>query len=265
MIEEFVVKKSPYQLSGLVSVSKKLHSFLTNKLNNTNNFANHTLIERIPYGINLSEKIAKYPEDVLRLIFVGRLEEEQKRISDVVLAFCDVATNISGVEITILGDGSAKPKVELILKNNPNLPIKLVGFVDNNKVKEYLLNSHIIVLLSDYEGLPISLLEGMACGLVPVCLNNTCSGITELVKHNETGLLVNNRKEDFVAAIKKLKSNLKLWQKLSKNAHEKIKNEYSTEKMSNLWIDFLTKLNQKYLIKKPIQKTDSIKFTPGKF
>ena len=50
-------------------------------------------------------------------------------------------------------------------------------------------------------GLPIALIEAMACGVVPICLQ-TRSGFVE---HGVTGLLVRDRGKDFIAAVQRLR------------------------------------------------------------
>src|SRR5262249_28267784 len=57
--------------------------------------------------------------------------------------------------------------VEQILRKEGNgLPVQLVGFVENDQIPKHLLECHAVVLLSDHEGLGLSLLEGMASGVV---------------------------------------------------------------------------------------------------
>lgn len=100
-----------------------------------------------------------------------------------------------------------------------------------------------LVLLSDYEGLPIALMEAMACGVVPICLRIR-SGIPELVEDGVTGLLVSDRSDDFVAAVWRLRYEPQLWEKLSKAARAKIEAEYSNEVCTASWEAFLKQLQQ---------------------
>ena len=114
--------------------------------------------------------------------------------------------------------------------------IKLGGLVDNHRLQDKLLEGQVFVLLSDFEGLPIALMEAMACGLVPVCYNMD-SGIPELVEDGENGFLVNDRDEEFISVIKKLKADEMLWEKLSGEARKKIENGYSIKISASKWYD----------------------------
>ena len=77
-------------------------------------------------------------------------------------------------------------------------------------------------------------MEAMACGVVPVCLRIR-SGIPELVTHNETGLLVDDRGDGFVDAIRRLQTETGLWQRLSANARKRIEEGFSFEKSAGKW------------------------------
>jgi colanic acid/amylovoran biosynthesis glycosyltransferase len=65
--------------------------------------------------------------------------------------------------------------------------------------------------MSDFEGLPVALLEGMAAGVVPV-VRSIPSGIPELVHHEKTGLLVPNEPTQAAEALIGISRDPALWQ-----------------------------------------------------
>ena len=69
-------------------------------------------VSRIGYGTPIPEKSATLPESTFRLIYLGRLAEEQKRVSDVAAALCEVARRIPNLEAWIVGEGQARNSVE---------------------------------------------------------------------------------------------------------------------------------------------------------
>lgn len=234
--EEFVFGDPFYRLSGLACVSDYiLREVMEQKPENTE-------ARKLPYGAPLPAETANPPDDVLKLAYVGRLEEEQKRISELTSALCRAVREVPGVEATIFGEGSARNSVEdIIATEGKGLPVKLAGKIPSDEIQGHLLQQHVLVLLSDYEGLPIALMEAMACGLVPVC-KSISSGIPELIDDGVNGLLVNDRDVQFVAAVKRLKDEPELWKALSKATREKMVAEYSHDVCADGWYAFLKEL-----------------------
>jgi hypothetical protein len=137
----------------------------------------------------------------------------------------------------------------------------LAGRIPSEEIQAHLQDCDIVVLLSDYEGLPIALLEAMACGCVPVCLKMR-SGIAELVEDGVTGLLVEDRDEGFVEAIRRLRGNPDFLAELSANARAKVKAEFSIEANADAWAALLTELAEKSTGKKAIRIPSRIKLPP---
>jgi len=92
--------------------------------------------------------------------------------------------------------------------------------------------------MSDYEGMPGSLMDGMACGLIPICLK--IPGIDELIIPDKTGILINNRKQAFLDAIKQLQNKPHFREELSNNAIYHIKENFSLAAAVDKWELFLT-------------------------
>jgi glycosyltransferase involved in cell wall biosynthesis len=166
------------------------------------------------------------------------LEETQKCISEVTRALCSVVNQNPGVEAWIVGEGSARANVERIIETSEvdTQRIRLLGRVDVSHIYSVLRDCHALVLLSDYEGLPISMLEAMAAGVVPVCLD-TRSGIRDAIQPGFNGLIVKDRKEDFYAAVHTLQKDAALWSKLSANARETVKLRFSGETCAASWVE----------------------------
>lgn len=76
--------------------------------------------------------------------------------------------------------------------------IHILGLKDN--VGDYLLCADFFILSSLWEGLPISLLEAMSCGLIPVC--TPAGGIPDVVTDGKTGFISPSfEKADFIQTI----------------------------------------------------------------
>ncbi len=73
---------------------------------------------------------------------------------------------------------------------------------EKQNVGDYLLCSNAFCLSSIYEGMPISLLEAMSCGVVPIC--TSVGGIPDAIEDGRTGYLSENLSLDaYIDAILK--------------------------------------------------------------
>ena len=110
-----------------------------------------------------------------------------------------------------------------------------------------LLQAHVLLMPSYYEGFPIALMEGLACGCVPVVTR--LPGITDaMVQAGKTGMLIDV--EDvagFAAALATLYNDPARWTQMSSAAHEVAQRKYSVEAMGQSYLGLITDaLNDRY-------------------
>ena len=75
--------------------------------------------------------------------------------------------------------------------------------------------------MSHQEGLPVALMEAMACGLPAICSN--IRGNTDLIDDGITGLISNSTPEALAEAINKMRSDTVLRDSLASSALQKVK------------------------------------------
>ena len=133
----------------------------------------------------------------MRLIYTGRLVQYQKRILDVI----DVAQALdkTGVayELSLLGTFSRHEDTETRFRERAAAHLEdgritLWGRRSKEEILDALATHDFFVLLSDFEGLPLSLVEAMARGCVPVVAASE-SGIPELIESGHNGVIVPSR------------------------------------------------------------------------
>ena len=236
MVEEFVTGSPEWAVSGLVCVSNHILQQVKKRkpLN--------TQLCFIPSGVPTEGFSANHYSRPLRLVFVGRVIQQQKRILETIEGISLCINKNPEIIATIIGDGPdikvAQNKVHTLgLQRH----ISFVGTIPSQNIQKLLSEHHVLVLLSDYEGTPGAVMDGMAAGLVPVCLDIP-GGIQELISHKHTGLLVKNRAEDFYNAINTLDKSPERCSFLAKNAQKHILNNYSLKTTTDRWELFCSEL-----------------------
>jgi glycosyltransferase involved in cell wall biosynthesis/acetyltransferase-like isoleucine patch superfamily enzyme len=209
-------------------------------------------VELIPNGVKIppSRQIesAKDWQGPLRLAFVGRLIHESKGvllIPDIIKKCRD-----NGVELSLTLAGSGVDRdlfIQKSIESGVLDRICLIGMISHSEVIELLCSSHILLLTSFYEGLPNVILESQACGCIPVASRLT--GSTDyLVKHNETGMLVDiGDIGGFADAIGELANDRQKSARMSVSAREFISEQFSVEMEGNRYKDIIcSALDGKY-------------------
>lgn len=92
----------------------------------------------------------------------------------------------SSFELHIVGDGSLLPELKSRCASNNLDNVKFIGSQKN--VYDYLLRSDVFILASRNEGLPMAIIEAMACRL-PIIATNV-GGVLDLVSAGNNGWLV---------------------------------------------------------------------------
>ncbi len=116
-------------------------------------------------------------------VSIGHMSKTKNHI-----LMCTVLTNLlkQGVVIDLymfgrFADESIVERIKAL--NNPH--IHMLG--ERSNPMQYLGNADVFCMSSLVEGLPISLIEALACGLIPIC--TAVGGIGNLVDEGKTGFL----------------------------------------------------------------------------
>jgi len=125
------------------------------------------------------------------------------------LAFKEVIKEFPEASFTFAGDGPLMNVVkDLVFALGLENHIQLPGYITQDEQKELLTNSRVFIqhsktaLDGDQEGTPVAILEASAAG-VPV-VSTYHSGIPEVIKHSETGFLVDEG--DYMSMAKFIKT-----------------------------------------------------------
>lgn len=156
-------------------------------------FYEHQNVALIENGVAYPQKTSKFgevkneltkfklnPSDKIFIHIGGYLEAKNQEL--LIKVFNRLINDNHGVVLIIIGkyfDTEEAKKLKEISKKG----IYYLGTKIN--IADYLLNSDAFVLSSLWEGLPISLLEALSCGVIPVC--TPAGGIPDVIKDKTIG------------------------------------------------------------------------------
>lgn len=208
--------------NAIVAVSKTIEVNLRNLYPEWNG-----KIIRIPYGVPIPERLAKEPRsgtEPLHVVYSGRLSQSQKRIYD--LAEVILACHFQKLPIRFSIAGMGADEIELRRRLEPCLNegnATILGMLSVERMNALFVEADVVILTSEYEGLPLILLEAMARGCVPV-VSRIASGIGEVIREDDTGKTVAvGDIEGFVAALLALALDRTQLSRMSQHAADTIR------------------------------------------
>ena len=199
-------------------------------------------VAHLPYGVPMcpaAELPVREPAAPLRILYLGRLGREQKRVH----LFPDILRQLqdSGMPFhwTIAGDGGERAFLEARMKSRPpGQTVSFTGSVDYAAVPGVLQQHDIFLLASDYEGLPLSLLEAMGHGLVPV-VSDLPSGIAEVVDDTNGLRVPVDQLAGYAQAILHLHQHRDELAAKAAAARVRVEQDFSVAAMTDRWLAVL--------------------------
>lgn len=99
---------------------------------------------------------------------------------------------------------------------------------------QYLRSADIFLLTSNYEGLPISIIEAQ-CFSIPV-VSSDVGGCNEIIKNGYNGFCVENDSDKFVEKIRDILDNFNLYIQMSINSRKRYLEFFTSQKMALQYI-----------------------------
>ena len=140
-----------------------------------------------------------------------------------ILAVKGLPKNIS---LTVIGSGPLEPKLKKISKGCNN-----ILFIHKNKASDLLHYFDIFILSTNWQGLPLVILESMLAR-VPV-IGSSVTGVKELINKNNGLLFEPKNAHDLKNKILYLMSNNKEKLEMIEKAYNNVIKNYSIDKMIN--------------------------------
>jgi len=221
----------------------------------------------VPLGFNLDKYCVD--QDKKKIIFqnkygfendevivgiIGRLVPVKNHEMFLEMAAIVKSTTQKNVRFAIIGDGESRAGIE---KKTADLGLSYSYFITNPKEKtdvvvtsweteidQALAGLDIVVLTSQNEGTPVSLIEAQSA-YIPVVSTNV-GGVEDIVIHGETGFITEvNEVKLFAEYVVKLIEDKSLRDRMGKSGYDNVVKRYSKKRlindMRNLYLSFLEK------------------------
>jgi N-acetylgalactosamine-N,N'-diacetylbacillosaminyl-diphospho-undecaprenol 4-alpha-N-acetylgalactosaminyltransferase len=205
-------------------------------------FPNKTIVQLYnPIAIAQVEELSNISNklDFEYILAVGSMNKNVKQFDHLIECYSNSILPENNIKLVILGEGKLKQKwIDLAKSFNQETNIVFEGNVQNPY--SYYKKALFSVLTSKYEGMPMVLIESLACG-TPVVAYNCDSGPSEIIIHNQNGLLIENQnKEAMTKGMNELIENKNLYLHCKSNAKNSIA-QFEIENIGNQWLEILKK------------------------
>lgn len=173
---------------------------------------------RIQYIYNPSPFAVK--EDTLKTrantaIAVGRLSK-QKNFMRLLEIWNSIEKQNLEWNLNIIGSGEEEEQLIKYIKDNHLKRVNLLGNIRD--MESVYSQADLILMTSDYEGLPMCLIEAQSFGL-PIISYDIPTGPNDIIDNGENGFLIkNNDRDDFINKTLSLMNNKELLHKMTQNS-----------------------------------------------
>jgi len=176
----------------------------------------------------------KKSDKTVTFCHLARYDEAQKNQTMLISVFNKLRDEGYDIILLIMGEGFEDA---VDLRSMANDHIHFLGIKPN--ATDYLFATDGFCLSSNFEGMPISLIEALGCGCVPVC--TPVGGIINTIEHGVTGFLsISVSESDYLEAVKQFISNR---YKINKEKLMSVYNEnFSIEQCAKQYVNLYNKL-----------------------
>lgn len=119
-----------------------------------------------------------------QLLYVGRLEQGEKRPDRLIKIWKRLYRKFPDWEMIIVGDGKERGRLEHQAKK-----LERISFVGFQSPEQYYRDASIFCMTSNFEGFGMVLTEAMAFGTVPFAFDSY-SAVHDIIEDGKTGVLV---------------------------------------------------------------------------
>ena len=235
----YIHKRSFYQSDRTVLLSKSLVNDYYAKVGKEN-FKNKLCYINNPLSFRGTVCADELSDKENIVLVVARLYERQKKISSLLEIWKKVEENVklNAWKLLVVGDGE---DIDLYKRMVCDYGLQRVSFEGQRNSLPYYRKASIFAMTSIWEGFPMTLIESLQMGVVPIVMDSFPSA-HDIIKSGINGILVNyGDREAFYQQMVLLMTKSEYRNKMSINAIESAC-QYRIEKIGGMWLKMLNDL-----------------------
>jgi len=221
---------------GAIETIKQFDRIVTPSKYLVDVFAGFDLKAQVVHNFVETEKYKFRERAPLKPTFLSnRNFESHYNVACILRAFALIQREYSEASLTVAGDGPEREKLKTLASELNLQNVEFLGLVPQDKMPELCDAADILLNSPNIDNMPNSLIEAYAAGLPIVSTN--AGGIPYIVRHEETGLLVEtNDHEALAREALRLLGDPALAQKIV-NAGKRESGKYTWEAVREDWLN----------------------------
>jgi glycosyltransferase involved in cell wall biosynthesis len=191
----------------------------------------------IPNPVSFDEisKIKKKKE----ILYVGRINTSQKRIDLLLQIWGLLDDSLADWSLKIVGDGDELESMKVL---SSQLNLQNVFFYGFRNPKPFYETASVFCMTSSFEGLPMTLIEAMQYGVIPVAFNSFVS-ISDIIDDKVNGCVVTPFDiNEYVSTLEKLMTSQEELERYSTAAEQRVR-KFDLSIIGEQWLNVLKNLN----------------------
>ena len=151
-----------------------------------------------------------------RFVHIGRFNPQKNH--GIIIEAADLLVK-EGYDFTISfigGEGNVEERKEEVYKKGLNGVIKFMGLQSN--IYPFLYESDCFILPSIYEGMPVTLVEAMGCGM-PI-IASAVGGVPDMLENKVSAILIEPKLSELVDSMKQIMTDSVFREKIGRKAKE---------------------------------------------
>lgn len=220
---------SAHYIKRIETIQKNIDTTKIIAINNPNTFD--------PKDININ----KYQQKSNIILYVGRIENLSKNVSDFIKVWSNLYNKLPNWEAVVVGSGS---DLNLIENEAKALNLERIRFENKQPdVIQYYNRAKFLCLTSNYEGWPMVLTEAMTFGCIPISYNNF-EAVYDIIDDRTNGYIISPNPQLMAERILTTINTNGLCEKLYEAAINKVK-QFSVTEIVNKWEETFTDIMKK--------------------